>query len=40
MNSIAVHLARVGHDARLWARDGALAEEICGAGRTRSTCQM
>jgi glycerol-3-phosphate dehydrogenase (NAD(P)+) len=24
-----VHLARVGHDARLWARDGALAEEIC-----------
>jgi len=25
-----VHLARVGHDARLWARDGALAEEMCG----------
>ena len=24
-----MHLARVGHDARLWARDGALAEEIC-----------
>jgi glycerol-3-phosphate dehydrogenase (NAD(P)+) len=24
-----VHLARVGHDARLWARDDALAEEMC-----------
>jgi len=25
-----VHLARIGHDARLWARDAALAEEMCG----------
>ncbi len=24
-----MHLARVGHDARLWARDGGLAEEMC-----------
>ena len=24
-----MHLARVGHDARLWARDNALAEEMC-----------
>ena len=40
VDSIAVHLARVGHDARLWARDAALAEEMFGAGRTRSTYQM
>jgi glycerol-3-phosphate dehydrogenase (NAD(P)+) len=26
--ALAVHLARVGHDVRLWARDGALAEEM------------
>jgi glycerol-3-phosphate dehydrogenase (NAD(P)+) len=24
-----VHLARIGHDARLWARDSALADEMC-----------
>jgi glycerol-3-phosphate dehydrogenase (NAD(P)+) len=24
-----VHLARIGHDARLWARDEALADEMC-----------
>jgi glycerol-3-phosphate dehydrogenase (NAD(P)+) len=27
-SALAVHLGRVGHDVRLWARDGALAEEI------------
>src|SRR5579862_2134291 len=26
--ALAVHLGRVGHDVRLWARDGALAEEM------------
>jgi glycerol-3-phosphate dehydrogenase (NAD(P)+) len=26
--ALAVHLARVGHDVRLWARDGALVDEI------------
>jgi glycerol-3-phosphate dehydrogenase (NAD(P)+) len=27
--TLAVHLARVGHEARLWARDAALATEMC-----------
>ena len=26
--ALAVHLARIGHDARLWAREAAFAEEI------------
>jgi glycerol-3-phosphate dehydrogenase (NAD(P)+) len=30
--ALAVHCARLGHDVRLWARDGALAEEIAAAG--------
>jgi len=30
--ALAVHCARVGHDVRLWGRDGALMEEIA---RTR-----
>ncbi len=34
--SLAVHLARVGHDVRLWARDPALAAEMA-AGRANPT---
>ena len=33
--ALAVHLARVGHDVRLWARDAALADEIAVAARER-----
>jgi glycerol-3-phosphate dehydrogenase (NAD(P)+) len=27
--ALAVHLARIGHDVRLWARDPALVEDMC-----------
>ena len=33
--ALAVHLARVGHDVRLWARDRALVDDMRGAPRQR-----
>ena len=38
--ALAVHLARVGHDVRLWARDAALVErDARDPARTRATCR-
>ena len=34
--ALAVHLARTGHDVRLWARDGALAAEMASARQNRT----
>ena len=33
--ALAVHLGRVGHDVRLWARDRALVDEMRDAARQR-----